>query len=92
MFCDGFNSSIIGECRKEEYIKSGRSWKLVETETEPITPANYCNGVDAIPFFRNLGGREIVSMGYTKLGYIPTESNSISPDREKKIIRKYRFN
>ena len=73
------------------YYKSGSHWKLLETNTENINNENYLNIVDAVPFFKNLGGYEKIDAGYTKYGYIPKFLNSISPDRAEKITRQFIF-
>ena len=73
------------------YYKNGTKWSLTESLTENITPENYLNVVDAVPFFKNLGGYEKIDAGYTKYGYIPKFSNSISPDRTEKITRQFIF-
>lgn len=90
-FCGDMNAPV-GNCTIENYHKQGSRWILDETRTETgISNAYYCNTVDAIPFFRNLGGREIVTKCYTKNGYIPVEINSISPNRQQKTVRKFTF-
>lgn len=80
-----------GTCIKETYHKRASRWVLAETETEDVDDRHYFNVFDAVPFFRNLGGYERVICTYTTLGYIPVESISISPDRETKIVRKFKF-
>lgn len=49
------------------------------------------NVFDAVQFFKDLGGYEKVSCGYTKAGYLPDELLSISPNRTEKTVRKYYF-
>ena len=46
--------------------------------------------ISSIPFFRDLGGSERVTKGYTVAGYIPVELSSISPNRETKIVRSFK--
>lgn len=89
----GFYTEPIGtvtELRYERSSSRGR-WRLVKSSTEPLTGAYYSNSVDAIPFFRRLGGREHVSLGYTKLAYLPIEIVSTSPDKLQKTIRSFDF-
>lgn len=79
---------------KEQHFSrttSGKSWKSKpdSEECRKIPAEWYHNYFDAIPFFRNLGGSERVEMGYTYAGYLPVLLTSISPDREKKIVRKF---
>jgi len=74
---------------KTEYNKVGSRWKETEKTEKETTIEFYCNVFDAVPFFKNLGGYERVEMEYTIAGYIPIISTSISPDRGKKVVRKY---
>ena len=78
--------------KKYERTSSGKSWKKnpVESNKSIINSENFKNIISSIPFFRNLGGYERVTKGYTIAGYIPVELNSISPDKETKIIRKFK--
>lgn len=73
------------------YEKRGSRWMQTSTKTETVNAEFYANCVDAIPFFRNLGGKEIITMGYTKVGYVPTQINSLSPDRTEKTVRRFDF-
>ena len=72
------------------YEKRGSRWREVERKTESADWRYYCNVFDAVPWFRNLGGRETVSCGYTRVGYIPYEVSSISPDKMNKTVRHFR--
>ena len=80
---------IIGKCICTNYIKSGSRWKEIGKGTKEMSRQFYMNCVDAIPFFRRLGGIERVSKGYTYIGYIPTEISSINPDKTKKTKREF---
>ena len=75
-----------------ERTSSGKSWKKnpVESNKSIINSENFKNIISSIPFFRNLGGSERVTKGYTIAGYIPVELTSISPDKETKIVRKFK--
>jgi len=73
------------------YIKHGTKWTETETKTEIITPEYYMNTVDAVPFFRNLGGRERLITAYTKYGLIPVEVHSTRPDGKEKVVRRFAF-
>lgn len=74
------------------YAKRGSRWvEIEEPKIQKIDYVGYSNVVSAIPFFRNLGGKEIVKQGYTKRGYLPTTIHSISPDRKNKTVREYQF-
>lgn len=82
----------VGTCETIRYTKRGTRWAETERETESMTPAFYCNCVDAVPFFRRCGGSERVSMSYTIRGYLPVEISSVSPDRCEKVVRRFSFN
>lgn len=73
------------------FMKVGTQWKETERKTEKVDFITYANIFDAIPFFKGLGGREIVSKSYTSKGYIPTELNSINPTRTEKTLRIFEF-
>ena len=62
-----------------------------EITSEMIDAETYNNIVDSIPYFRRLGGHEIVRFEkYSKYGYnIVKYINSISPDGTQSVI--YRF-
>ena len=76
---------------EKRYYKEGKSWKLSEYEEKNITKEYYLNIVNSVKFFRNLGGIERLTKGYTYSGYIPVQLNSISPDKQEKIIRSFEF-
>ena len=78
--------------KKYERTSSGKSWKKnpVESNESIINSENFKNIISSIPFFRNLGGSERVTKGYTIAGYIPVELSSISPDKAIKIVRKFK--
>lgn len=97
----GLNESVLRELenykitlitKKYEKTSSGKSWKKnpVETEEEVISPKKFELIISSIPFFRDLGGSERVTKGYTVAGFIPVELSSISPSRETKIVRSFK--
>ena len=77
---------------EKKYYKAGKSWKLSESKEENITKEYYLNIINSVKFFRSLGGFERLTSGYTYSGYIPVQLNSISPDKQEKIIRSFEFN
>ena len=87
-----YNSHYAYEVTTTKYYKIGSKWhEKTEERTVETVPGNYyMNMIDAIPFFRNLGGSERVQMGYTLAGYIPTQLSSISPDGKEKVLRKFK--
>lgn len=89
IFSDTPEKNII--LTETHFEKHGTKWKETDSKTESVDFITYANTVDAIPFFRGLGGREIVKQTYTKRGYIPTEINSISPSRTEKTVRRFKF-
>lgn len=82
---------VIGKVQIVNYEKVGSKWKEVSRQTDDMTRTSYMNIVDAVPFFRNLGGSEDITKRYTRYGYIPTEIASISPDKRNKTVRKMIF-
>lgn len=58
---------------------------------ERITETQYNNIVDAMPFFRRVGGSETASKEYTAAGYKVTQIISTSPDKHKRSIYKFEF-
>ena len=86
------NYKITLITKRYEKTSSGKSWKKnpVETDEEVISPKKFELIISSIPFFRDLGGSERVTKGYTVAGYIPVELSSISPSRETKIIRSFK--
>lgn len=71
--------------------KSGSKWVETKKTEKQFSRENYFNAVDAIPFFRNLGGTETVTCNYTKYGYIPVKVISTSPDGSERRIYIYKF-
>lgn len=89
LFCF-LDSKVITETITH-YTKKGGRW--IETETkEALIPARYYyNVLDAVPFFKNLGGYERIETKYTKHGLIPVRVTSINPSRDEKTVRSYKF-
>lgn len=87
-----FGYDLQIDCIIEHYEKSGNRWLLTDSKTEKADNEYYYNTVDAIPFFKNLGGSEKVDIKATKYGYIPYKITSISPCRTEKTIRTFVFN
>ena len=74
---------------EKRYYKKGNKWVLSESKEENITKEYYLNIINSCKFFRNLGGYERLTNNYTYAGYIPTQLNSISPDKQEKIVRSF---
>ena len=74
---------------KETYEKLGRKYfprKATETETQEINARQLACYLSSISFFKDR-----VERNYTPAGYITTKLTSTSPDKEIKIIRKFRY-
>ena len=74
---------------KEIYEKLGRKnfpRKATETETTVINARQLACYLSSISFFNDR-----VERNYTPAGYIATKLTSTSPDKEIKIIRKFRY-
>lgn len=90
IFSDNMDEKICTE-KKTEYVKVGSRWKKENETTESFSRRYYMNCVDAVPFFRRLGGIEHVSKSYTPYGLIPVSISSISPDGTEKVVREFVF-
>lgn len=78
-------------CTTINYEKRGSRWHETSREEKTVDGIYYINTVDAIPFFRGIGGRETVRMSYTTAGYIPVFISSISPNATMKTTREFSF-
>lgn len=81
----------VCQCTVTRYEKRDNRWVEVESQVIGLTVDRYMNSIDAAPFFSNLGGKESITPSYLPIGYIPVETKSISPDGQKKTIRRYEF-
>lgn len=75
----------------KNYEKIGSKWRLTNTEQRLINEEFYNNIINSKKFFTNLGGYERHTKSYTCRGYIVTHINSISPDRQLKTVRYFKF-
>jgi len=75
-----------------KYIKNGSKWIQQDEQKKNVTEDYYTNYVDAKNLFKVIGARETHKKNYTCKGYITTEVNSISPDRQSKICTQFDFN
>lgn len=71
--------------------KRGRRWITTGEDVKVINWEYYMNIIDAVPFFRGLGGTETVRTEYTRWGKLPAKITSTSPDRESRTIREFIF-
>ena len=90
---DTYGHNLKADCIIDNYVKSGNKWVKVDTNTvNNISNEHYYNTVDAVPFFRGLGGYEKVEVKATKWGYIPFRIVSITPNKTEKTVRTFIFN
>ena len=73
------------------YQRLARGWELLEEEIKEVDRDYYQLTVDAKQFFNNLGCIERHKKSYTPYGYIVTSINSISPDKDRKTTREFKF-
>lgn len=73
------------------YERLGRGWHIIDEVREKVDRQYYINTVGAKQFFNNLGGIERHTKSYTSYGYIVTNINSISPDKNNKTTRQFIF-
>ena len=74
---------------QETYKKLGRKYfprKATETETQDISARQLACYLSSISFFNDR-----IEKNYTTAGYIATKLTCTSPDKEIKIIRKFRY-
>jgi hypothetical protein len=71
--------------------KHGSRWITTSEDVKVINWEHYMNIIDAVPFFRGLGGTERVETNYTLWGKLPDKITSTSPDRESRTIREFIF-
>ena len=84
-----FNDSRVTiTMTKQDYVKSGKSWKLTETEAGVISDKVYTNIIQSIEFFSRCGTSR-TRWGYTVAGYLPIETAATSPMKDAKC--KYTF-
>ena len=91
LYNSDFDGLLIGHVTVKRYEKRGARWILISESRKDVIPAYYFNTVDAIPFFKGLGGSERVSCGYCVRGYVPLEISSISPDKTMKTVREFKM-
>ena len=91
IYQNDFDSAMIGKVTTIRYARRGTRWAEIDRKREDLTPAYYCNSVDAVPFFRSLGGSERVECSYTPLAYLPVRISSVSPDRKTRVVREFQF-
>ena len=73
--------------------KTKTTFIIKDDETENISLTQYYNITNdkTLKFFRGLGGSETAERSYTCRGYTVTKLTSTSPDKQTKVIRKFKF-
>lgn len=77
--------------KETRYEKKGSKWVETKSDNRTVDCDWYYNTVDAVPFFKNLGGKEKVDVAYTKVGYLPVRVTSINPTGDEKVVREFNF-
>lgn len=88
-------TSVIGYknigFEQTNYTKQGSKWIEGKKESSNVDWEFYLNTIDAVPFFKNMGGKEKLDVKYTKVGKVPFQVTSINPDGTEKIVRTFNF-
>ena len=84
---------IETKTKLEKKAGTKNAYKEVSKEVTEVTELQHelATNEDAIKWFRRLGGSETVQRSYTSAGYLVTKLTSLSPDRQTKVIREYKF-
>lgn len=85
------NERFAPLCVTTHQEKAGSKWETIDKTTETVNGIYYMNVIDAVSFFRNIGGTETVQKNYTRWGLIPTRIISTNPDKDKRTIREFIF-
>ena len=71
---------------KTTYINRGTQKELLTSKQYNLTVSS-----DTQKFFRRLGGSETAERAYTNAGYNVIKLTSVSPDRQIKKVREFKF-
>ena len=84
---------IMTRTELEKNPNTKTTYLTKEVETEEVTKKAYerITGEDTLNWYRRIGGTETAQRSYTCRGYNITRLTSISPDRQTKIIRTFKF-
>lgn len=77
--------------KETRYEKKGSKWVETKSDNRTVDCDWYYNTIDAVPLFKNLGGKEKVDVAYTKVGYLPVRVTSINPTGDEKVVREFNF-
>lgn len=84
--------AVMTEIRMSKNPNTKTTYIEEVKKTETISREQYNNTINSCSFFRRLGGSETLTRAYTSRGYLPIQLTSISPDRQTKVIRTFKFN
>lgn len=73
------------------YRKDGNRWTLDNATEQAISAAYYLNAIEAVPFFRGIGGAERLESSNTSRGHLPIKITSTNKDGSEKTIREFCF-
>jgi hypothetical protein len=85
-------SDLVIKATKTEQKKMGTTnWHTTRCEADDVSVEFYLNAIEAVPFFRGIGGYERVECDYTRYGYVPVKVYSVSPDKQDRKIYEFKF-
>jgi hypothetical protein len=79
---------ITKNFQKKEGTKN--TWTLIEQTEKVINHNEYNKIIEAIPFFRKLGGTETQKKGNTSIGNICIKLTSKNPGNSVKVVREFK--
>lgn len=94
MYINAAGMTITKTVETYHLTASGKSWKKNpdNVNTETVNEQHYRNYVDSVSFFNGFGGGTCrAERGYTYAGYIPVRITTISPDRQTKLVARFKF-
>jgi len=81
----------LTETRLSKNPNTKTTYIVESNKVETITEKQHFLYFDSVKFFRKLGGSESITNSYTCSGYVGTKLVSISPDKQTKVIREFKF-
>ena len=77
---------------KTKQTKNGYTkWHTISVYEEEVPASYYLNTIEAVPWFKSIGGKERVELKYTKYGRLPFRICSINPDKVTRTVREFEF-
>ena len=83
----------LTETRLSKNPNTKTTYIVDEVKTEIVTDKQHdlTTNDDTCKWLRRLGGSETKQMSYTHKGYVCTKLTSVSPDKQTKVIREFKF-